>query len=162
MLYERTKTILREQGLAAHKKLGQNFLVHRHTAERIAELAGVAKEDTILEVGVGLGALTRPLAGRATKVIGIEADSGIIKWHQEQKELPDNCPRCRRRHDRCKKYRSKKGNPPHLSMKQHRKPKRQGNAARDQTRRKNQTIDHCFIEERICRKHLSIVLNTYK
>lgn len=90
MSYEKTKRILREQGLAAHKKLGQNFLVHRHTAERIVELAGVTKEDTILEVGVGLGALTYQLAGRAKKVIGIETDSGIIRWHQEQQELPDN------------------------------------------------------------------------
>lgn len=90
MSYEKTKTILREQGLAAHKKLGQNFLVHRHTAERIVVLAGITNEDTILEVGVGLGALTTPLAKQAKKVIGIEADSGIVQWHRDQQDLADN------------------------------------------------------------------------
>ncbi|GAB4338629.1 MAG: 16S rRNA (adenine(1518)-N(6)/adenine(1519)-N(6)) -dimethyltransferase RsmA [Desulfobulbaceae bacterium] len=90
MTYEKTKKILRDQGLAPHKRLGQNFLIHRHTAERIVELAGVSPEDTILEVGVGLGALTAPLAGRAKKVIGVEADSGIIRWHREQDDLPAN------------------------------------------------------------------------
>lgn len=90
MSYEKTKAILRDQGLAAHKKLGQNFLVHRHTAERIVELAGVAQEDTIVEVGVGLGALTNPIAKRAKRVIGIEADSGIVKWHEEQQDLDHN------------------------------------------------------------------------
>lgn len=90
MSYEKTKTILREQGLAAHKKLGQNFLVHRHTAERIVDLADVTKEDTVLEVGVGLGALTNPLARKAKQVIGIEADSGIIRWHREQQDLAEN------------------------------------------------------------------------
>ena len=90
MTYEKTKAILKDQGLAANKKLGQNFLVHRHTAERIVGLAGVADTDTIIEVGVGLGALTNPIAQRAKQVIGIEADSGIVKWHQEQQDLDDN------------------------------------------------------------------------
>jgi 16S rRNA (adenine1518-N6/adenine1519-N6)-dimethyltransferase len=90
MTYEKTRTILREHGLAPHKKLGQNFLVHRHTAERIVDLAGVKKDDTIVEVGVGLGALTNLIAARAGQVIGIEADSGIIQWHREQEDLADN------------------------------------------------------------------------
>ena len=90
MTYEKTKSILRNTGLAASKKLGQNFLIHRHTAERIADLAGLQKNDTIVEVGVGLGALTNPIAARVNNVIGIEADSGIIKWHNAQNDLPEN------------------------------------------------------------------------
>lgn len=90
MTYEKTKSVLRDRGLAPHKKLGQNFLVHRHTAERIVELAGVKNTETIVEVGVGLGALTKPIAARAKQVIGIEADSGIIQWHREQQDLADN------------------------------------------------------------------------
>jgi len=84
------KAVLKANKLAAHKTLGQNFLVHRHTAERIVDLAGVAPTDTIIELGVGLGALTVPLAARAAKVIGLEIDAGIIKWHQENGELPAN------------------------------------------------------------------------
>lgn len=90
MTYEKTRSILREHGLAPHKKLGQNFLVHRHTAERIVELAKIKKDDTIVEVGVGLGALTNPIADRAEKVVGIEADSGLVRWHREQDDLADN------------------------------------------------------------------------
>jgi 16S rRNA (adenine1518-N6/adenine1519-N6)-dimethyltransferase len=56
MFYQKSKAVLRQQGLAASKKLGQNFLVHRHTAEHIADLAGLSKADTVVEVGVGLGA----------------------------------------------------------------------------------------------------------
>ncbi len=90
MVYQKSKIVLRQRGLAASKKLGQNFLVHRHTAEHIVDLADVNKEDTVLEIGVGLGALTTPLAEAASQVIGLEADSGIIRLHEEQQNLPDN------------------------------------------------------------------------
>lgn len=90
MVYQQTKSILRQQGLAPHKKRGQNFLVHRHTAERIVDLAGPDPGDIILEVGVGFGALTYPLAARVKKVIGIETDSGLIRWHDQQGDLPEN------------------------------------------------------------------------
>ncbi|CAK8716413.1 MAG: dimethyladenosine transferase [Candidatus Electronema aureum] len=90
MFYQRSKTVLRQQGLAASKKLGQNFLVHKHTAEHIADLADLSKEDTVIEVGVGLGALTGPLAERAGQVIGLEMDSGIIRLHEKKQDLPNN------------------------------------------------------------------------
>lgn len=90
MTYEKTKSVLQDHGLAAHKKLGQNFLVHRHTAERIVDLAGLKQDDTITEVGVGLGALTNPIAARVKQVIGIEADSGLVQWHVEQHDLAHN------------------------------------------------------------------------
>ncbi len=90
MPYQKTRDILRQQGLAPKKKLGQNFLVHRHTAERIVAAAGVRAEDTVIEVGVGLGALTVPLARAAARVIGLEADSGIVRMHEQNGELPAN------------------------------------------------------------------------
>ena len=89
-MYQKSKSLLKQQGLAASKKLGQNFLTHRHTAERIVDLAGIGKQDIVVEVGVGLGALTVPLAEAAAQVIGLEADSGIIRLHEEQRDLPDN------------------------------------------------------------------------
>ncbi|HFQ89153.1 MAG TPA: ribosomal RNA small subunit methyltransferase A [Desulfobulbus sp.] len=90
MPYQDTRNTLRQQGLAPKKKLGQNFLVHRHTAERIVAAAGVRAEDTVIEVGVGLGALTVPLARAAARVIGLEADSGIVRMHEQNGELPAN------------------------------------------------------------------------
>ena len=85
-----TKTLLKRQGLAPHKKLGQNFLVDEWIPRRIVDLAGIDPEDQVLEVGVGLGALTLPLAEAAKEVIGLEADAGIIRLHREQQDLPAN------------------------------------------------------------------------
>lgn len=90
MAYSQTKSVLKKEGLAPKKKLGQNFLVHEHTAKRIVSSARLELTDTVIEVGVGLGALTRPLAKAAGRVIGLEADSGIVRLHQEQKDLPEN------------------------------------------------------------------------
>jgi 16S rRNA (adenine1518-N6/adenine1519-N6)-dimethyltransferase len=90
MVYQNTRTTLQRQGLAAHKKRGQNFLVHRHTAERIVDLAGTGPDDTILEVGVGLGALTLPLSQKVKQVVGIETDSGLVRFHEQKNDLPGN------------------------------------------------------------------------
>ena len=90
MVYEKSKKLLKEQGLAASKRLGQNFLVHQQTAQRIVDFAELSKEDTVLEIGVGLGALTRPLAEAAGQVLGLEADSGIIRLHEERQDFPEN------------------------------------------------------------------------
>jgi 16S rRNA (adenine1518-N6/adenine1519-N6)-dimethyltransferase len=90
MPHEKTRKLLKRQDLAPNKKLGQNFLVHERTPKRIVDLAGLHPEDRVVEVGVGLGALTRPLAAAAAKVIGLEADSGIIRLHRQQQDLPAN------------------------------------------------------------------------
>lgn len=84
------KAILHQRQLAASRQRGQNFLVHRRTAELIVELAGVTPEERVVELGVGFGALTGPLAARAAAVIGLEIDSGIIAWHQDEQDLPTN------------------------------------------------------------------------
>ncbi len=76
--------------LAPSKRFGQNFLVNKNTSIKIVRLGGVLPSDTIIEVGVGLGALTLPLAEAAKQVIGIEIDSGIIRFHEKQNDLPEN------------------------------------------------------------------------
>ncbi len=84
------KKTLKKHRLSPKKRFGQNFLVHQHIADRIVDLSGVTPEDSVIEVGVGLGALTKPLANRAKSVTGLEVDSGIIRWHEEESDLPDN------------------------------------------------------------------------
>ncbi|MFZ5760916.1 MAG: 16S rRNA (adenine(1518)-N(6)/adenine(1519)-N(6))-dimethyltransferase RsmA [Thermodesulfobacteriota bacterium] len=84
------KQILKDKQLAPSKKLGQNFLIHRQTAERIVALAGVTTADTVVELGVGLGSLTGPLAAAVNHVIGLEIDAGIIAWQQSEGNLPTN------------------------------------------------------------------------
>jgi 16S rRNA (adenine1518-N6/adenine1519-N6)-dimethyltransferase len=81
---------LRSRNLAPKKKFGQNFLVHRQTAEAIVRAGQITADDVVLEVGVGLGALTVPLAGIARHVYGYEIDSGIIRFHQQEGDLPEN------------------------------------------------------------------------
>lgn len=90
MSRKETKTTLAEHQLAPKKRFGQNFLVHQKTAQAIASSGNIDKSDTIVEVGVGLGALTMPLANLANSVIGLEIDSGIVRYHEENGTLPDN------------------------------------------------------------------------
>lgn len=88
--YGRTRTDLKEHKLAPKKRFGQNFLVHKQTAEAIVRAGDVQKDETIIEIGVGLGAITVPMAHAAKEVIGIEIDNGIIRFHEEEQDLPDN------------------------------------------------------------------------
>ena len=84
------KNILRQRNLAPKKRFGQNFLIHQTSAARIVATAAISPTDTILEIGVGLGALTRILANRADHVIGLEVDRGIVSWLEEKGNLPQN------------------------------------------------------------------------
>ncbi len=88
--YGQTRQTLHKHKLAPSKRFGQNFLVHRQTAESIVHAGKIQPNDTIVEVGVGLGALTIPLAEAAQNVIGLEIDSGIIKFHKDENDLPEN------------------------------------------------------------------------
>jgi 16S rRNA (adenine1518-N6/adenine1519-N6)-dimethyltransferase len=73
------RAFLERHGLAAHKDRGQNFLHDPAMAERLVELAGVGPGDGILEIGTGLGMLTRALSARAARVETIEIDSGLVR-----------------------------------------------------------------------------------
>jgi 16S rRNA (adenine1518-N6/adenine1519-N6)-dimethyltransferase len=85
-----TYETLKSNQLAPKKRFGQNFLVHKGTAEAIVRAGKISSTDIILEVGVGLGALTVPLASMAQHVFGYEIDSGIIRFHEEKGDLPGN------------------------------------------------------------------------
>jgi 16S rRNA (adenine1518-N6/adenine1519-N6)-dimethyltransferase len=85
-----THETLKSNQLAPKKRFGQNFLVHKTTAEAIVRAGKVCNTDIILEVGVGLGALTIPLAAMAQHVFGYEIDSGIVRFHEEEGDLPGN------------------------------------------------------------------------
>ena len=82
--------ILAKYGLSPLKKYGQNFLCDGNVVEKIAEGSGVTKDDCVLEVGPGLGALTQTLAKRAKKVVCIEIDSGMVQVLQETLQDFDN------------------------------------------------------------------------
>jgi 16S rRNA (adenine1518-N6/adenine1519-N6)-dimethyltransferase len=58
--------------------LGQNFIVDEFLLEDIADESGITKDDFVLEIGPGNGALTRCLCDRAKKVVAVEIDKSLI------------------------------------------------------------------------------------
>lgn len=70
--------LLKEYGLHADKRLGQNFLQDPYALEKIAQVAKIQPTDTVLEIGPGLGSLTRYLAATAQKVIAVELDDKLF------------------------------------------------------------------------------------
>ncbi|MGD2157516.1 MAG: 16S rRNA (adenine(1518)-N(6)/adenine(1519)-N(6))-dimethyltransferase RsmA [Anaerolineales bacterium] len=70
--------LLRKFGLRPNKRLGQNFLVDETALKRVVDAANILKEDVILEVGAGVGNLTRLLARGANKVIAVEIDQNLL------------------------------------------------------------------------------------
>jgi len=72
------RRLLREFDIQPKKSLGQNFLVDQRALERIVEAAELGPEDIVLEIGPGLGTLTRLLAERVGRVIAVELDQRLV------------------------------------------------------------------------------------
>ena len=72
------KALMAVYGIAPRKKYGQNFLIDEGVLEEIVAAAGVDDGATVLEIGPGIGALTRVLASHASKVVAVEIDEGLI------------------------------------------------------------------------------------
>ncbi|MBP5553462.1 MAG: 16S rRNA (adenine(1518)-N(6)/adenine(1519)-N(6))-dimethyltransferase RsmA [Lachnospiraceae bacterium] len=73
-----TMSIVRKHDIKAQKKYGQNFLTDDGVLDEIVEAAGVCDKDHIVEIGPGLGALTKRLAEKASHVTAIEIDPRMI------------------------------------------------------------------------------------
>lgn len=82
-LYQEVRAALRESAFRPRKKLGQHFLVQEGVLEAILRLIELSPEDEIVEIGPGLGFLTRRLVEIARKVWAIEVDPFLIKWLRE-------------------------------------------------------------------------------
>ena len=67
----------------AKKRFGQNFLIDEDITEQIADSACLTREDTVLEIGPGTGALTKRLADRAGRVLAVEIDESLGKTLDE-------------------------------------------------------------------------------
>ena len=75
---EITKKIMRSNSIFAKKSFGQNFLIDDNILENIVESAKVTSEDTVIEIGPGLGNLTHYILERGAKVIAFEIDTDMI------------------------------------------------------------------------------------
>ncbi|MCR4929449.1 MAG: 16S rRNA (adenine(1518)-N(6)/adenine(1519)-N(6))-dimethyltransferase RsmA [Lachnospiraceae bacterium] len=74
----RTAEVLNKFGISAQKRYGQNFLIDSNILEKIVKSAGITKDDTVLEIGPGIGTLTQHIANAAGKVICVEIDTKMI------------------------------------------------------------------------------------
>jgi 16S rRNA (adenine1518-N6/adenine1519-N6)-dimethyltransferase len=77
------RRLLADHGLAPRKAAGQNFLVDPNTVRRIVAAAGIGPDDTVLEIGPGLGSLTLGLAAVARRVVAVEIDAGMVRALRE-------------------------------------------------------------------------------
>jgi 16S rRNA (adenine1518-N6/adenine1519-N6)-dimethyltransferase len=77
-LYEEVRAMLRESEFRPRKRLGQNFLIHENVIESIVRLLDLTPRDEIVEIGPGLGFLTRRLVERAQRVWAVEIDAALV------------------------------------------------------------------------------------
>jgi len=85
---EETKYLMQSYDIHPNKNLGQNFLIDEIALNTIAN--NVTGQDTIIEIGPGLGTLTAILLQKAKKVIAVEIDNRMIKILQDRFKLYDN------------------------------------------------------------------------
>jgi len=78
-LYEEVRAVLRESEFRPKKSLGQNFLIHENVIESILRLLDLDRNDGVVEIGPGLGFLTRRLLQLAGQVWAVEVDDALVK-----------------------------------------------------------------------------------
>lgn len=84
------RQILRRHNLWPKKQLGQSFLEDESALEKVVAAADLQPTDTVLEIGPGLGSLTRHLARAAQRVIAVEIDAGLLPPLEEVLRPYDN------------------------------------------------------------------------
>jgi len=83
-LLRETKRLLRLYRIFPKKSLGQNFVVNSALLQQMIDYADISKEDAVLEVGAGLGFLTRLLSKTCKRVIAVEIDPKLVRILQSQ------------------------------------------------------------------------------
>ena len=82
-------------GIRPTKRLGQNFVIDANVCRKIVRIAGVEKEDVVLEIGPGLGSLTIVLLQTGSEVIAVEIDTALAQALEQTmiKRLPEESKR---------------------------------------------------------------------
>ncbi|MCL2384122.1 MAG: 16S rRNA (adenine(1518)-N(6)/adenine(1519)-N(6))-dimethyltransferase RsmA [Oscillospiraceae bacterium] len=89
-LLNETKYIMKKYNISAAKKFGQNFLIEDEIVNEIIASSNITKEDLVIEIGPGLGTLTKELLEKAGKVIAIEIDKRMLDILEDRFKLYDN------------------------------------------------------------------------
>ena len=89
-IFEETNYILKKYNIRANKSLGQNFLINQNVVDEIVNSAEISKDDLVIEIGPGLGTLTKQLLEKAGKVVCIELDERMVKILKDRFSLYEN------------------------------------------------------------------------
>ena len=89
-ILEETRFIMKKYNIKANKNLGQNFLISQEVIEKIVSCSQITNEDLVIEIGPGLGTLTKYLLDKAGKVICIELDTKMLKILEDRFYLYNN------------------------------------------------------------------------
>lgn len=89
-ILDETRFILNKYNIKADKKLGQNFLISDEAVSKIIDSSDITENDLVIEIGPGLGTLTKELLEKAAKVIAIELDTRMIKILNDRFSLYNN------------------------------------------------------------------------
>ncbi len=87
---ERNSPITNRHSPFAKKSLGQNFLIDENYIDKIIHALDLQKDETIIEIGAGRGALTERLVEKAGKVVAIELDKDLISLLREDFKSYEN------------------------------------------------------------------------
>lgn len=85
-----TIEVIQRNKFIFQKRFGQNFLIDAHVLDKIIAAAGIGPEDTVLEIGPGIGTMTQALAEHAKKVVAVEIDDNLIPILKENLGEYDN------------------------------------------------------------------------
>ena len=84
------KELLKAHNTTSKKRLGQNFLLEKRVTSKILKAAELSRKDMVLEIGPGIGTLTKELAKNAGKVVAVEKDPAMVEILKETiKDLAD-------------------------------------------------------------------------
>ncbi len=78
IITQNTIALIKEHEFSFKKRFGQNFLIDEHVLNKIISGAEINKDDTVLEIGPGIGTLTQALCEAAGEVIAVEIDRDLI------------------------------------------------------------------------------------
>ncbi len=79
-LIRETEAVLRRLGVSPRKKMGQNFMIQEENLEAVAGALHIKEGDVVVEIGPGLGFLTRDLLKRQARVVAVEKDPAFVKY----------------------------------------------------------------------------------
>ncbi len=89
-ILEETKFIMKKYHIKPNKSFGQNFLISEEVITAIVDSSDISKEDLVIEIGPGLGTLTKYLSEKAGKVICIELDKKMMSILKDRFSLYQN------------------------------------------------------------------------